>query len=66
VPQAKTAKPKIEVVLEKSIPKKHSVRFETEAPDIDLSNIYLRMTGYRKLGSPSMIKITVEAADPPA
>jgi hypothetical protein len=59
-PQDRTV---IEVVLAKAVNKKHSVRFETDDEDVDFTNIYLKQRGVRALGSPSAIKVTIEAYD---
>lgn len=62
MPQTR-AKPKIEVILPTAVSKKHSVRFETDAPDVDFNNIYLKSSGVKKLGNPRAIKVTIEAVE---
>lgn len=70
-PRAKTkdsggakASPKIEVKLEVMSPKKHSVRYETEARPVAITNVYLSAAAYTDLGSPNGLKITIEPLTP--
>lgn len=61
---SKTKTPSVEVVLEVPVPKKHSVRFETETDGQAISNVYLATAAYNALGKPSAIKLTIEAHEP--
>jgi hypothetical protein len=57
---------KVEVILPTAVHKRHVTKFETDAADADVTNIYLRLNGLRILGNPSAVKITVEAYQPEA
>jgi hypothetical protein len=59
-PQERTV---IEVVLPKAVSKKNVVRFETDEEGVAFTNLYLKQSGVRALGSPSAIKVTIEAYD---
>jgi hypothetical protein len=62
MPQPKTSnsKPKIEVILLLSDPKKSVVRYDTEERPTDLRTLYLGNSGFARLGNPKAIKVTVE------
>lgn len=64
MPPAKKSNNKVEVVLTTLEHKKHSVRFiDPMNANDDVTNLYLKLPGFTKIGSPKRIKITVEAAD---
>lgn len=54
---------KLEVVLPDTEPKKNSIRFNTGVRPVPLTNLYLNLEGYKALGEPKAIKVTIEAAE---
>jgi len=56
-----TTKKPIEVILDKTDPKKGSVKFYTDERPVALTNVYLSKADYVKLGSPTALKVTIEA-----
>jgi len=54
---------KLEVVLPDIDAKKSVVKFTTEERPVELTNIYLGVGGYRLLGNPKAIKVTIEPYD---
>jgi hypothetical protein len=56
------AKSKIEITLPTYQKKVHKVRFETDEQGLAANNIYLSLEGWKQLGEPQAIKVTIEAA----
>jgi hypothetical protein len=52
--------PFIEVVLDRQVPKVHSMRYETENRPTPITNIYVNKDGLAALGRPPKVKVTVE------
>jgi hypothetical protein len=53
---------KVTVELGEPQAKKHVVRFDAEAEDAAISNLYVTKVAMEKLGNPEAIKVTIEAA----
>lgn len=53
----------ISVVFDMMEPKRHSVRFKTEADNVPFSNIYITNAAHAQLGSPGKLKVTIESSE---
>jgi len=52
----------VKVTLSEPQEKKHVVRFDADADDAAISNVYVSKDAIKKLGNPSEIVVTIEAA----
>ena len=56
------ASKKIIVTMDTPQPKKHSTRYDATDADAAMTTAYIRKSDLEKLGNPSKVKITIEAA----
>jgi len=59
---AATAKKTVTVVLGNRADKKSVVRFDAEADNAALANVYVTKDAMKTLGDPQKVKVTIEAA----
>lgn len=59
---AKKATAKVEVEMDMTEPKKHSVRFDASDTNAALSSAYISNAAMEELGNPKAVLITIEAA----